>query len=193
MKFLNTLKPACLSLLFLTIILGIFYPLMVFGLGQLFFYREANGSLVEKAGQMIGSRLIGQNFTSPGYFHPRPSCAGAKGYDAANSSGSNLGPTSQKFIDTVSQRVSHFRSENRLKNTGPVPGDAVTASGSGLDPHITVANARDQAPRIAEARGLPEKVIQEMISDYTIDSFFSFSGEPYINVLELNLALDINK
>ena len=166
------------------------YPLIVFGVSQALFYEKANGSLIlGKDGAVRGSKLIGQNFAAEKYFHPRPSAAG-NGYDAANSSGSNLGPTSQKLNDAIKDRIAAYRAENGLKETDPVPADAVTASGSGLDPHISLQNAELQIPRVAKARGMAEEKLRELIQQNTDGRDLGVLGDPGVNVLELNLALD---
>jgi len=166
------------------------YPVVVFGLGQLLFHDKANGSIiVDSSGTIRGSRLLGQGFVGDKYFHPRPSSAG-NGYDAANSSGSNLGPTSQKLRDAVAQNIADYRAQNGLDTNAPVPADAVTGSGSGLDPHISVRNAQLQAPRVAKARGLPLEKVQGAIKNNTDAADLGFLGDPGINVLTLNLALD---
>ena len=166
------------------------YPLVVFGIGQAVFRDKANGSLiVDKDGTVRGSKLIGQSFAADKYFHPRPSCAG-NGYDAANSGGSNLGPTSRKLSDAIKERVNTYRKENRLKETDAIPGDAVTASGSGLDPHIGVRNAELQAPRVAQARNLKLERVMSLVLLSTDKADFGVLGEPGVNVLMLNLALD---
>lgn len=189
--FFASLKPAAISLVFLTILLGIIYPLFICGIGQLFFNSKANGSLFYyEDGEVLGSEWIAQGFTQAEYFHPRPSYAGSNGYDAANSSGSNLGPTSQKLIDALRQRVAHYRSENKLAVNTPIPADAVTASGSGLDPHISITNALLQVSRVASARGLREEVVRNLILEYTESPSLGFFGEARINVLRINLALD---
>ena len=177
-----------------TIVLAIvccgIYPLIVFGIGQAAFHHQANGSLiVDKDGTIHGSKLLGQNFTGEKYFHPRPSAAG-NGYDAANSSGSNLGPTSQKLNDAIKQRVETYRKENHLKETDAVPADAVTASGSGLDPHISVRNAGLQAPRVARARGMDVEKVLALVRSHTDAPDLGILGEPGVNVLRLNLALE---
>ena len=157
---------------------------------KLCFPDKANGSLiVDKDGTVRGSTLLGQNFTADKYFHPRPSAAG-NGYDAANSGGSNLGPTSQKLNDAIKDRIATYRKENGLLDTEPVPADAVTASGSGLDPHISLRNAELQLARVAKARNLDEAQVRELIARSTDQSDFGILGEPGVNVLKLNLALD---
>lgn len=167
------------------------FPLVIFGVGQLFFPRQANGSLIEgNDRRILGSELLGQNFSGAKYFHPRPSAAGANGYDAASSSGSNLGPTSQKLMDAVKQRAEAYRSENGLAEGALVPGDAVTASGSGLDPHISVRNAELQAPRVARERGIDLAAVKAAIAKATDQRSLGILGEPGVNVLKLNLSLD---
>jgi K+-transporting ATPase ATPase C chain len=189
--FFSSLKPAFISLALLTVLLGIIYPLFIYGVGQLFFHREANGSLFfYQNGKVLGSEWIGQNFTKPEYFHPRPSSAGDKGYDAANSSGSNFGPTSQKLADAMHQRINSYRSENKLGSDITIPADAVTSSGSGLDPHIGVANALLQTSRVAAARNLSEEDIKNLIEEYREGPTWGIFGENRVNVLRLNLALD---
>jgi len=166
------------------------YPLVVYGIAQVAFPHKANGSLiVAKDGTVRGSELLGQNFTDAKYFHPRPSAAG-NGYDAANSSGSNLGPTSQKLNDALKDRIAAYRTENGLKDTDSVPADAVTASGSGLDPHISLRNAELQVPRIAKSRNLSTDKVREFIKQNTDSADLGILGEPGVNVLKLNLALD---
>jgi K+-transporting ATPase ATPase C chain len=178
------------TLVFAVLLCGIF-PLVIFCAAQLFFPRQANGSLIEsKDRQTLGSELLGQNFAGAKYFHPRPSAAGANGYDAASSSGSNLGPTSQKLINAVKQRIETYRTENGLAADALVPGDAVTASGSGLDPHISVRNAELQTPRVAKERGLGFDDVKAAITKATDGRSLGILGEPGVNVLKLNIALD---
>lgn len=183
------LLPALRMLLALTVICGVAYPLVVTGVAQAAFRHQAEGSLVEAGGRPVGSSLVGQPFTRAGYFHPRPSAAG-EGYDATASGASNLGPTSPDLLAAVSERVEAYRQENGLAADRPVPVDAVTASASGLDPHISVANARLQAPRVAAARGLAEDEVLALVDDHTDGRVLGVLGEPGVNVLELNLALD---
>jgi K+-transporting ATPase ATPase C chain len=186
----SEIRGAVMSTLVLAVVCCGIYPLIVFGIAQAAFHDQANGSLiVEKDGTVRGSKLLGQQFTGAKYFHPRPSAAG-NGYDAANSGGSNLGPTSQKLNDAIKERVATYRTENGLKETDSVSADAVTASGSGLDPHISVRNAQLQAPRVATARGLSEQQIRELIARYTYKPDWGFLGDPGVNVLLINLALD---
>ncbi len=186
----SELRGAIFSTLILAVVCCGIYPLVVFGIGQVLFHDKANGSLiVAKDGTIQGSRLLGQNFTDPKYFHPRPSAAG-NGYDAANSSGSNLGPTSQKLSDVIKDRIETYRKENGLKENEPVPADAVTASGSGLDPHISPRNAELQIVRVAKARALPEGKVRQLVEENTDKPDWGILGEPGVNVLTLNLALD---
>lgn len=193
-EFLFNLRRAALATFILTIICGGVYPLVVFGISHWLFRDKANGSLIRAAdGTVRGSRLIGQNFTEEKYFHPRPSAAGANGYDAASSGGSNLGPTSKKLADAIQERIAAYRNINGLAAGEPVPADAVTASGSGLDPHISVRNAQLQAPRVARARGLALEQIQTLLQKYTTPPSAGLLGESGVNVLELNLALDAIK
>ena len=174
----------------LTVLTGIVYPVAMVGLAHLLFPHQAEGSLIVRDGQVVGSALIGQNFSSPRYFHPRPSAAGDKGYDAANSSGSNLGPTNKTLIETVRSRVSTLREHEPGINHSEIPVDMVTASGSGLDPEITQAAAQIQIPRVARARGLSEVAVRSLVSTYTRGRTLEVLGEPGVYVLELNLALD---
>jgi len=184
------LRGAIVATLILTVACCVVYPLVVYGIAQVAFPHKANGSLiVTQDGTVRGSELLGQNFTEAKYFHPRPSAAG-NGYDAANSSGSNLGPTSQKLNDSLKDRIATYRTENALKETDPVPADAVTASGSGLDPHISLHNAQLQASRVAKARNLGADKMNALIQQNTDAADFGILGEPGVNVLRLNLALD---
>jgi K+-transporting ATPase ATPase C chain len=183
------MRISLMATLFLAVILCGIYPLTVWILAQGLFPDKANGSLVKGNGKILGSRLIAQGFTSPKYFHPRPSAAG-QGYDATSSGGTNLGPLSRKLVETVRQRVGEYRNENHLPLDAPVPADAVTASASGLDPHISVRNALLQAPRVARARGLGENLVLEEIKLHTEGRDLGILGEPRVNVLMLNLALD---
>jgi len=184
------LRSALLVTLVLAVVCCGVYPLVVFAIAQTFFRDKANGSLIADAnGTVRGSRLLGQGFTAEKYFHPRPSAAG-NGYDAANSGGSNLGPTSQKLNDAIKERIAAYRKENGLKQAEPVPADAVMASGSGLDPHISVRNAELQVPRVAKARRIEAARVREMILTHTAGPDLGFLGESGVNVLELNLNLD---
>jgi potassium-transporting ATPase KdpC subunit len=177
--------------IFFAIILCGAYPLVVFAAGQLLFSHQANGSLlVDKSGTIRGSALLAQNFTGAQYFHPRPSAAGANGFDASASSGSNLGPTSTNLFSAVAQRISDYRSENNLATNAPVPADAVTASGSGLDPHISLANAEIQIPRVTKARGISEEQLRKIIQENRSGRDLGLFGEPCVNVMTLNFALD---
>ena len=169
------------------------YPLVVFGIAQVLFHDKANGSLiVDKDGTVRGSRLIGQQFTADKYFHSRPSDAGPTAWPTTRpaSGGSNLGPTSQKLHDTIAQNIASYRAQNGLATNAPVPADAVTASASGLDPHISLRNAELQAPRVAKARNLPLEKVRALIRANTDPADFGILGEPGVNVLALNLALD---
>lgn len=186
-------RPALVLLLGMTLLLGIAYPAAITGIAQLFFPREANGSLIERSGAVIGSSLIGQNFTDPRYFHPRPSATSgtdADGnsislpYNAASSSGSNLGPTSKALIDRVAGDIA------ALETTKPVPVDIVTTSASGLDPHVSPEAARLQIERVAKARDLPVAVVRELVERSVETRLIGLIGEPRVNVLSLNLALD---
>jgi len=169
-----------------TVLAGLAYPLLVTGIAQVAFRHEADGSLIEQHGAVIGSSLLGQQFTGDRWFHPRPS---AGDYDALASGGTNLGPTNPELIKTVQQRVVEYRKENGLSANQPVPVDAVTASGSGLDPHISKLNAAYQARRVAAARGISKTKLQQLIDENTEEPSLGFLGEPGVNVLELNLAL----
>jgi K+-transporting ATPase ATPase C chain len=184
------LVPAIVAVLGFTLLTGIAYPLAVTGVAQVAFADQADGSLIERDGVVVGSELLGQAFVADDYFWPRPSAAGATGYDGASSSGSNLGPSNEELLATVEQRAADYRAANGLADDAPVPVDAVTASGSGLDPHISIANARLQAARVAEARGIPLAVVLDAVDDHTEGSSLGFLGERAVNVLQLNLGLD---
>ncbi len=180
---------AVVTIILGTVLCGL-YPLLVWGIGQLAFHDQANGSLVRRGAKVVGSSLIAQNFTGERYFHPRPSEAGDNGYDAASSNASNLGPLSKKLHDEVKTRVEAYRSENDLPPAVKVPADAVTASGSGLDTDISVENAQLQAPRVARARAMSVEVVRRFIARFTAGRQLGFLGEPRVNVLLINLALD---
>jgi potassium-transporting ATPase KdpC subunit len=183
------LVPALVAFLALTVLTGIAYPLAVTGVAQVAFPGRADGSLIERDGEVVGSRLVGQAFSGPRYFHARPSAAG-DGYDAMASSPSNLGPTNAELLEAVEERRTAYRRENRLGSAEHVPIDALTSSGSGLDPHISPANARLQAPRVARVRGLDLDDVLALVDEHTEERSLGFLGEPGVNVLELNLALD---
>lgn len=186
---LKQIAPALRMTLFLTVLTGLVYPGVVTGLCQVMFRDKANGSLVEVNGKIVGSSLIGQNFAKPGYFHSRPSAAGNDGYDPTASSGSNLGPTSQKLVDRMKASAEQFRKENP-DYKGSIPADAITASGSGLDPHISIANAQAQTARVATARNLDQARVSALVSSFTEGRDLGFNGEARVNVLKLNMALD---
>jgi K+-transporting ATPase ATPase C chain len=188
-SIINELRISVIATLCLAVLLCGVYPALVWAVAQGLFHSQANGSLVSVKGQVIGSSLLGQQFSGPGYFHPRPSAAG-DGYDAANSSGSNLGPTSQKLIAAVKERVATYRAENNLAPGVLIPVDAVTASASGLDPHISVSNTLLQARRVAKARGVSEETVRGRIAAHTEGRALGILGEPRVNVLMLNLDLD---
>lgn len=200
------LKRSLLALFGLCVILCVLYPLLIWGVAQIAFKDQANGSLLKNGHKLVGSRLIGQTFTAPQYFHGRPSAAG-KGYDAANSGGSNLGPTSAKLLDGIAddratkddeafaglaQRVAAYRETNHLAADVKIPVDAVTASASGLDPHISIANAALQMPRVARERNMDPELLRKLMRQATDGRDFGIFGEPGVNVLKLNLALDGN-
>ena len=186
------LRPALVSLLLLSAVTGLLYPLAVTGIAQLTMPKEANGSLIEEKGQLIGSELIGQSLSSPRYFWGRPSATGPMSHNAANSAGSNLGPLNPALEAAVQTRIQALRAADP-GNTAPVPVDLVTASASGLDPHISPAAAAFQAARVARARGLPEARVRELIAAHTEAPLLGLIGEPRVNVLRLNLALDAGR
>jgi K+-transporting ATPase ATPase C chain len=187
--FIRQLGPAVLGVVVFTVLCGVIYPLAVTGVAQVAFHDKANGSLVKVDGHVVGSRLIGQQFADVKYFHPRPSAAGS-GYDGLASSASNLGPTNPDFLASIDERVAAYRRENGLPSTQLVPVDAVTASGSGLDPDISVANAKLQADRVAAARGMTVTDVVALVDAHISGRQWAIFGEPGVNVLELNLALD---
>jgi len=192
-SLLSEIRRAFLATLILAVACCALYPAVVFGISQLFFKSKADGSLiVNDQGTVLGSRLIGQPFSADKYFHSRPSAAG-NGYDATSSGGSNLGPTSQKLRDSVAQNLADYRASNGLATNAPVPADAVTASASGLDPHISLENAELQAGRVAKARGIALEKARALIAEHTDRADLGILGEPGVNVLELNLALDAGK
>jgi potassium-transporting ATPase KdpC subunit len=186
MNLRQNLLIAVLMTLVTTLLLGVAYPLVVTGVAQVLFPGRANGQLIEREGKVVGSRIIGQAFSSPGYFRSRPSAAGA-GYDAASSGGTNLGPTNKKLVDGVKAAVDAAKQENPAV---PVPIDLVTSSASGLDPHVSPAAADFQVPRVARERGMSEDEVRRFVSLHSAGRQFGFLGEPVVNVLELNLALD---
>jgi potassium-transporting ATPase KdpC subunit len=186
---LSQLWPALRINVFLMILLGVGYPLAVTGISQLIFPHQANGSLITKGNQVIGSELIGQNFTKPEYFQPRPSAAGSDGYDPTASGGYNFGPTNQKLIDRVKASVAKFHKDNPDYH-GPIPADLLTGSGSGLDPDISPASAQVQEARVAKARGISQDQLNQLVAQYTKSPDLGLLGEPRVNVLQLNLALD---
>jgi K+-transporting ATPase ATPase C chain len=181
------LRPALLAVVAFTVICGLAYPLAVTAIAQVGWQDTANGSLVERNGEVVGSELIGQNFVSPQYFHPRPSAAG---YDGSKSGASNFGPTNPDFLTEVADRVAAYREVNGLGEDVLVPVDAVTASGSGLDPHISVRNAQLQAPRVAAERGVDVAEVLELVDEHTSHRTLAILGDPGVNALQLNLALD---
>lgn len=204
---IKQLRPAIMSVLLITVLTGLIFPAIITVLSQMAFPAQAKGSLIERNGKVVGSTLIGQNFASPKYFHPRPSAAGS-GYDAGASSGTNLGPTSSKFLKGieddpktkadesfagVSQTAAAYRKENDLALSTRLPADAVTRSASGLDPQISPANAELQAARVAKARGISVETVKQLVSQNTEDRQLGVLGEPRVNVLQLNMALDAAK
>jgi K+-transporting ATPase ATPase C chain len=188
-KLHEQLRPAVVSAISLTLLTGCIFPLVLFALGRLLYPGQAAGSLVTRGGGVIGSRLIGQNFTRPEYFHPRPSAAGA-GYDGTSSGGTNLSPSNRKLIEGVRQLAEDYRRRNGLPPDADVPIDAVTCSGSGLDPNISPENAALQVPRVARARRLSEDVVRRLLARHTQGRQLGFMGNPRVSVLDLNLALD---
>ncbi len=181
--------PAFRVTLFFTALTGVIYPGVITGLSQMLFRWQANGSMLESNGHIVGSALIGQRFTRPEYFHPRPSAAGSNGYDASASAASNYGPTSQALIDRVKTSLEQFRKENP-DYSGPIPADLVTTSASGLDPDISLASAEAQSPRVAKARSISVQQVQQIIDEDARGRVMDFLGEPRVNVLKLNLDLD---
>jgi K+-transporting ATPase ATPase C chain len=188
-EMLEQLLPAVRIVLVLTLLTGMLYPALVTGIAQAIFPKQANGSVIEVNGKVIGSELIGQKFTRPEYFQGRPSAAG-DGYDAANSGASNFGPTNQKLVDRIKADAEKFHKENP-DFTGPIPADLLTASASGLDPHLSPASAAAELPRVAKARGVSQAQVQELLDRHTESRQLGFLGEPRVNVLNLNLALDL--
>jgi potassium-transporting ATPase KdpC subunit len=186
---LRQLKPGFLTTIVFTLICGVAYPMLSLAIGQTAFGDKADGSLIRRNGVVVGSKLIGQSFTDSQYFHPRPSAAGA-GYDGSASSGSNLGPLNPDLLSAVEERAVAYRHENGLAADALVPVDAVTASGSGLDPHVSIANARLQIVRVARERGLDTVVVEKLVKRYTDGRQLLVLGEPGVNVVELNVALD---
>ncbi len=189
-NLLSELRSAAMVMLIFAVVCCGLYPLVVFGIAQVFFAEKANGSLiVDATGTVRGSKLLGQQFAADKYFRSRPSAAG-NGYDPTSSAGSNLGPTSKKLADSIAQNIADYRTQNGLATNAPVPADAATASASGLDPHISVRNAELQAARVAKARGLGVEKVRELIRAHTDGADFGLLGEPGVNVLRLNLAMD---
>jgi K+-transporting ATPase ATPase C chain len=189
-EFFSQLRGAIMSTVMLAVVCCGIYPVVVFGLGRAFADKADGSLIVDGKGVIRGSKLIGQSFSGAKYFHPRPSSAGNNGYDPTSSSGSNLGPTSQKLRDSIAQNVADYRAQNGLATNAPVPADAVTGSASGLDPHISLENAALQAPRVAKERGMKGDDVRALISQYTDPPGLGFLGDAGVNVLRLNLALD---
>ena len=190
---LKEIRPAIIILVGLTLITGVAYPLAMTGIAGVIFPRQAQGSIIEKDGKVIGSALIGQSFSDVKYFHPRPSAAG-NGYDPTNSGGSNLGPTSSNLVANITANIATYRADNNIATNSPIynmiPADAVTESASGLDPHISPANAEIQIARVAKARGISEGKLRELVRQNTSGRDLGLLGEPRVNVMTLNFALD---
>jgi potassium-transporting ATPase KdpC subunit len=184
---LSLIRPAVVSMAFFTLLLGIAYPMLITGVAQAAFPNQANGSLAVVGGKVVGSHLVGENFTRPEYLHPRPSAAGSDGYDAAASSGSNLGPLNEDLAKRIQEGAAAIRAED---GPGVIPADAVTTSGSGLDPHISPEYAVLQSTRIAKARGVDSRLVREIVAAHIEGRAFGILGQPRVNVLEANLALD---
>ncbi len=187
--FFKELWTSIAATVVLCLVVSGLYPVLIWGVGQVLFPHQANGSLVENNGQIVGSELLAQGFSGAKYFHPRPSAAGT-GYDPTSSGGSNLGPTSQKLIDGIKANVAQYRQENSLSADAVVPADAVTASGSGLDPHISLQNAQLQIARVAKERGVSEEAVRAQVTKATDSPLLGIGGDPGVNVLKVNLALD---
>jgi potassium-transporting ATPase KdpC subunit len=185
----QNLRPGILGAILLTMLTGCIFPLALFAVGHLLFRDSADGSLLTRSGNVVGSRLIGQNFSRQEYFHARPSAAGT-GYDGTSSGGTNFGPNNRKLVEDVRRLAEEYRRDNGLPPDAMVPIDAVTRSGSGLDPDISPANAALQVPRVARARALSDDVVRRLLADYTLGRQFGFMGNPRVSVLDLNLALD---
>lgn len=186
----NQLRPALVSVGLFTLLTGLLFPAAITGIASVAFPHHAHGSLIKQNGQIVGSELIGQAFSKPEYFHPRPSGAGSDGYDGASSSGTNLGPTNAKLTKSLMERVAAYRKTNGLEANAPVPADAVMTSASGLDPHISPENARLQVVRVAKARSKPIEEVQRLVDSHTAGRSLGVLGEPGVNVLTLNIALD---
>ncbi|HHV74812.1 MAG TPA: potassium-transporting ATPase subunit KdpC [Thermoanaerobacterium sp.] len=186
----NAILKSIMLLIVFSVFAGLLYPLAISGIAQLIFPHQANGSLIYKDGQVIGSSLIGQQFSDPKYFHGRPSSAGETGYDATSSSASNLGPTNKLLIEKVKKLAQQVRKENGLKSNTAVPSDLITSSASGLDPNISIDAALIQIPRIAKARNISEEKLKNLVNEHIVGRQLGILGEPRVNVLELNIALD---